>query len=287
MNKCLYILILSVILASCSSRKSATITAYTPAPTVQGPAMPQSDIIKELCATASRYGSWQRMRIPVKVELAAPQSVSVSGTAVMERDKSIHISLRYFGFEIGWLYLTSDSITIADKYHKRHIAESVRPFLANVPVTVANVQDLLLGRMFAVGSSASITDKEISRGTAGFDRLYYFIPYETPEQTFGCGFALSQPSATSESLTVSNAVIGIDPVPVECSYGSVTSTKAGDMASSVTIAYQTGKTPLKATFEWNFSKAQWNSDVTPPRVKVSGYTRVTLPEILTMLKKFQ
>lgn len=272
-------------LTSCgSSRKAAndpSAARYSGASAVA-----PSDLKTEISTIASAYGEWERLRLPVKVEMESPKSNSVSGTATMVRDRAIHISLRFFGFEVGWMYLTPDSITIADKHNKRYMSEVIRPFLAGAPVTIANVQDLILGRMFEMGSSTALTPAQAARGTAELDRECYFIPREDASSPFSCGFALIPSASEISPLMLLAAVIGGGKgEPVQVKYDGATSTPAGPMSTSATLSYTTGKTPLEATLRWNFDKARWDNDVELPSVSVRGYSRVTLDMIMTMISK--
>lgn len=280
MNKILAIVV-ALALCACGSKKGATAGADYGHPSTSAPIMEAPQIKAGVAQIAEGYGQWQKLRIPVKVEVEAGKSLSASGTAVMVRDKSIHLSLRYWGIEIGWLYLTADTITIADKYHKRYMKEAVKPFMANVPVTVANVQDLLLGRMFAIGSSNALTDAEAAAGSAGYDDIYFFIPQENGGEKYSCGFGLQ--TTTPASFSLAFTVIGAGDRPVQCSYASPIQASPGTVSPTVTMAYTTGKTPLKASFEWNFDKSRIDGAVSEPRISLEGYSRVSLETIMKMI----
>lgn len=270
----------SAAVASCSSSRRTAVQG-----TQQAPAAPIATNWKaEATSIAASYGTWERLRMPVKVELRSPKSVSISGTATLIRNSSIHISLRYFGFEVGWMHLTSDSVTIADKYHKRYLSEAITPFLAGAPVTIANVQDLLLGRMFEMGASTSLTATQVSQGTTeADDGIYYFIPRESASSPFTCGFALIPSASELSPLMLTGAVIGGENHPVEVRYAAATATKAGPMTTAASLSYTTGKTAIDATLHWNFDKSRWGADVDLPSVSVAGYSRVTLDMIMSML----
>lgn len=271
--------VIAVSLASCRSSRQVTAPASTPANAM---AADWSTGVKNI---ASAYGNWQQLRLPVKIELKSPKTVSISGTATMIRDRAIHISLRYIGFEVGWMYLTSDSITIADKYHKRYMTEAFRPFLAGAPVTIANVQDLLLGRMFEMGSATALTPAQASKGTADIDGMYYFLPREEASNPFSCGFAFIPSASDISPMMLVAAVIAGKGEPIEVKYGSTAATEAGPMSASATLSYTTGKTPVEATLRWNFDKSRWGADVELPSTSVRGYSRVTLDMITAMISK--
>ncbi|MDE6384247.1 MAG: DUF4292 domain-containing protein [Paramuribaculum sp.] len=270
--------------SSCGSSRKIAADSSTVDYTVASAAA-ASDLKTEISTVASAYGEWERLRLPVKVELTSPKSMSVSGTATMIRDRAIHISLRFFGFEIGWMYLTPDSITIADKHNKRYMSEAIRPFLADAPVTIANVQDLLLGRMFEIGSATALTPAQAAKGTAELDLECYFIPGNETSANFSCGFALIPSASEISPLLLLATVIGGKGEPVQVKYDDATLTPAGPMSTAATLSYSTGKTPLEATLRWNFDKSRWGNDVELPSVSVRGYSRVTLDMIMAMISK--
>lgn len=271
--------------ASCGSARKAT----SGHPTSQGQttaSISHTQWERQLADIASSYGTWERMRLPVKVDIQSPKNISVSGNAVMVRNKCIHISLRTFGIEIGWLYLTADSVTVVDKYHKQYVSEGIASFLANAPLTIANVQDVLLGRMFEIGQSTSLTSAQVSRGEADCQNsLYCFIPRIDGSSPFSCGFSFIPSASELSPFAIANAVIGGAARPVNVSYGPTLDTPSGPMASECTLAFDTDKSHLEAALRWNFSKARWNNDVQIPAMKVAGYTRISLNQIMSLIQK--
>ena len=147
---------LALLLAGCgSSKKSGKSNEYSPETGSVTPGAVSTDDCRQVLAN---YGLWQRLKTPVTLRLYSPKSVSISGNAVMERGKSIMISLRFLGMEIGSLYVTNDSIQIIDKFNKRYVKEPLAQLLAGFPVNISNVQDLLLGRPFLLGSERPVAD---------------------------------------------------------------------------------------------------------------------------------
>lgn len=63
----------------------------------------------------------------------------------MVNDRSIHISLRMLGFEVGAAYITGDSLFAYAKLQKVYVAESIRDALGGINATVGDVQSLLIG----------------------------------------------------------------------------------------------------------------------------------------------
>ncbi len=73
-------------------------------------------------------------------------SLSASGRATLVRDSLIHISLRFFGMEIAQLRADRDSAWLIDKYHKIYTSVPLAKLTAASDMTLADVQELLLGR---------------------------------------------------------------------------------------------------------------------------------------------
>lgn len=222
---------------------------------------------------------WRNVKLPVTVRLTEPRSLSISGTAVMERDKSLSISLRFLGMEIGSLCVKDDSITVIDRFNKAYFKADVVSLLDGFPATTGNLQDLLLGHIFVPGRNKvkasdfgiAITEEPslwtASGGVRDFDVKY--------------SFAFREP-AVLKALAVS--VAGASPVSI--AYGDVFSSSAGDFASTVSVEAPAGKTPVKATVEWNFRKAQWNvkEGLADKSVVPSGYSRISPDAVMKMLK---
>ena len=71
----------------------------------------------------------------------------------MQRDRSVHLSLRFLGMEVASLMVTRDSIFALYKLERLYFAESISDLLGGFPATVGNVRDLLLGRAFILGDT--------------------------------------------------------------------------------------------------------------------------------------
>lgn len=249
----------------------------------------QSDILKggfsvrdaesALSARIAGYGMWRNVKLPVTVRLTEPRSLSISGTAVMERDKSLSISLRFLGLEIGSLCVKDDSITVIDRFNKAYFKADVVSLLDGFPATTGNLQDLLTGHVFVPGKNKvkasdfgiAITD-DPSLWTASGEVRDFDVKYS---------FAFREP-AVLKALAVS--VAGASPVSI--AYGDVFSSSGGDFASTVSVEAPAGKTPVKATVEWNFRKAQWNvkEGLADKSVVPSGYSRISPEAVMKMLK---
>lgn len=258
-------------MAGCSSSKNAARPAASSSAPVKG-----STPFGSMLAT---YGDWSSLRVPVTLRVSGPKNISIGGTATMVRDKSLAISLRFFGMEIGSLYVGSDSLVVIDKVNRQYMVQPVGDALAGFDVNISNLQDLLLGRVFLLGK------EKLTPSMASDFRI----------EDNADGMLLSprrQPSPLSYSFMVSGGVLNLLTVdrgsgePVTCTYADPLETGSGSVAGSATIAAMLKDNPVQLEFDWNFSKARWNDPDDVKELKVpSGYTRRTAAEILNTAKK--
>ncbi|MDE7443802.1 MAG: DUF4292 domain-containing protein [Muribaculaceae bacterium] len=96
-------------------------------------------------AEASQPEQWTTFSAPLKVKLESPKKVNISGRCTMERGKSILLSVRMLGMEIGNAYVTPDSVYVLDKIHKYLLAESLDEVLNGNYVEFTALQELLTG----------------------------------------------------------------------------------------------------------------------------------------------
>ena len=271
------LLLLSVGAVSCRSGRNA-VGGASQSGSQQGD-FTVRDAESSLSSRIAGYGMWQNVKLPVTVRLSEPRSLSISGTAVMERNKSLSITLRFLGMEIGSLCVKDDSITVIDRFNKAYFKSDVMSLLDGFPATTGNLQDLLLGHIFVPGKN-KVKASDFVIALAGEPSLWT-ASGEIGDFDVRYSFAFREP-AVLKALAVS--VDGASPVSI--AYGDVFSSSAGDFASMVTVEAESGKTPVKATIEWNFRKAQWNikGGLADKSVVPSGYSRVSPEAVMRMLK---
>lgn len=270
----LWLLVVSAgfgMIVSCRSAKS-TVTA-------PGTEISSRQLGVRYAGVAESYGQWERLKIPVSLRVVQPKKLNVSGTAVMQRGKSIALSFRFFGMEVASVYITPDSVCAIDRMHKQYISEPLADMIAGFPVNMENLQDLLLGRMFILGES-DVTPgmaKELTLAVAPSGESWTAVPRKAP-RGISCMFTFS----AADRLTELSAGYGDYP-PVSFAYTDHSATPAGAMASVVDVEAHAGKTMLEIGLEWNFAKARWNDDVeiSPFRIP-RGYTRILGRDLMKM-----
>lgn len=104
---------------------------------------------KETAQVQQPAATWSNFSAPVKIQLESPKKFSISGRATLVRDKSIYISLRMLGLEVGTLYVTPDSVFATEKLHRYIVRESLAKVLEGRDIPFAQLQDLLIGEQSA------------------------------------------------------------------------------------------------------------------------------------------
>lgn len=226
------ILTLTLVVASCgSSRKGALETS---------PGYGQGAEI-----------TWTDMSVPVSVAVTSPSRLSASGTLTMERDRYIHLSLRFLGMEVGAAYVTSDSVFAYSKLQRIYIAESISQALAGADLSLGTMQKLITGQPLALPS-----------GSAGTRIAVKTLPSTGQPLEI----TVTHPSGRSAELTY---------VPLEDT----------PLAESFNVEVTTGKTPLRASMTLNWHRASIDTGSSRSFSIPSGYRRVAGADLIKSLGK--
>ncbi|WP_303041674.1 DUF4292 domain-containing protein, partial [Duncaniella muris] len=173
----LLITLTALLASSCRSGRNAAGSNTGDYSQNTGKTLSQSQLKTMLNSLSDSYGTWSDVKIPLTLRLKSPKKISIGGTLTMQRDRSVHLSLRFLGMEVASLMVTQDSIFALYKLERLYFAESISDLLGGFPATVGNVQDLLLGRAFILGD----TPLAPSRCTlAGTPENWTITPSGTP-----------------------------------------------------------------------------------------------------------
>lgn len=278
-------LILLAALYSCGSKKQVAASSSASASSYTSSSSFSASSSSDAAIVANYSPSWDRLQLPITLRLRQPKSISLSGTAIFDRGRSLTISLRFpiIG-EVAAVQLTADSVIAIDKVSKNFVAEPLSGVLAGYPVTVADIQDLLLGRPFLIGSSDPIS-KTISK----FDlepsstgrSAWLMIPKSHPD-AIEYGFSLDD-----MFRLVAMVVKAGSREPVAVTYSSPVSTSSGIFASTLSFSAVLGKTSIDFSVESSFGKAKWNSDVQLRELSVpKNYSRLSSASLMKVLTSF-
>lgn len=233
-------------------------------------------------ATESYYNmvdsckEWHDVTMPVKVELKSPSSMSVSGRARMVKDESLYISFRVFGMEVAQLYVDQDSIHATYKLKKMYISESLSEIKGNFPLTLGNLQDIMLGRAFLIGDNHLERSDIKSFSLVNTDgKSWNLIPRAAPSgKNYGFRFSATNLIDRLVAYTTDESVL------VTCEYTEHQTTPAGAFARKTDISVNKGDRNIEAALVWNLGNASWDTGVVNEWQAPKGYTRLPLNKVL-------
>ena len=266
----LLITLTALLASSCRSGRNAAGSNTGDYSQNTGKTLSQSQLKTMLNSLSDSYGSWSDVKIPLTLRLKSPKKISIGGTLTMQRDRSVHLSLRFLGMEVASLMVTQDSIFALYKLERLYFAESISDLLGGFPATVGNVQDLLLGRAFILGDTP----------LAGTPENWTITPSGSPSG-MSYAFTLSTPTGNLESLTVTPATRK----PLTAEYTDFATGPVGPFAATTLLTAAGGKTTLSAQLELNARRAEWNTGATKNWSTPKGYTRIKAADILKIVTK--
>ncbi len=262
-------------LAGCRSTKGGT---------GQGSIVTDLPLKERYESVVSGYGGWTDVSVPVSVEIDAPARFSISGRIKMVRGKSVDVSLRMLGFEVGRIYATSDSVYGMIKPSKVYMAESLKEIFPGMPFTIGNLQELLLGRMFIMGKpSLTVRDYGKFELQTAMDGWGAF-PKNRPDMLqYAFGFTSGNVMACMELGVVKS---GGDAVLARGDYASPYSEgKRGCFPGDFSIVCSKGdKTVVDGSLTWKWRSASWDEGNIPVWSVPKGYRRVKGADLMKNLK---
>lgn len=277
--KILPILLLTILFAGCRSQKGAVEAGGD---TREGVAIPANTALNSRYTMLTEsWKPWTDMEVGLKVSLNSPAKLNASGKAWMKRGEWISISVRMLGFEVATLWVDRDSVVAVDKFHKKYISEPTSRLLGDADVTLEDMQDLLTGRAFLVGSgTAKVTDRKLfdfEEATNG----WYLLPRRQPRR-FDYGFLASNTNNALRGAIIEVKGFGSVATRYEDIFESRTS---GWFAQEVTVETTRGK-KLSATLKWDFNGAKFNTGVTKICRIPDNCERIEASALTSLLKSF-
>lgn len=208
---------------------------------------------RKAVTSESNYG-WTRLSLPIKIKIDEPQRFSIGGTATFERDSSVVFSFRMLGMEVAAMQIRSDSVLVVDKYHKQYISAPTEEIVSELNLDMADIQDLLLGRVPTHNSrrvkNHSITIKE------------------------------------SEGMIENISITPENQKPVTIDFSQAVMTDRGKIAEEMSYTGRIGNHPLSISIVWSPEKSKWDADVNVKELSVGrGYKRIPAENLKRMLQQ--
>ncbi|MDE5572648.1 MAG: DUF4292 domain-containing protein [Muribaculaceae bacterium] len=272
----LVMLLMTMLLAGCRTSKPQKSLPVTPSEKSE---VQNMTFAERFDTIVGQYNDYNCFTAQFKLSVNAPQQISFSGRAYIERNKSIYLSLRKFGMEVARLYVTNDSLVAVDRFNKRYVAESLNDVLVHCPITIGNIQSLLTGQVFEPG------DKKPRASHFDIDRQsengqWIALPKDLPSG-FEAGYVFSDEADRLLAFAVKS-----ESTVFLTRYLDYVTSPVGSLAGDVDIRVQGIKIPLEITIDWIWNGSVWNKPsemkqfVYPDR----GYQRIAAGDLLKLLK---
>lgn len=270
----------AIMAAGCSTMKHTRTESSLPEATTATTAKQHGAILKALVDNPQ---TWDQLQVPVKITLVKPQRFSISGRLYMIRGERIYASMRFMGIEVATLDVQPDSIHFYDKFHRKYVAESIASLMGSANVTIGDLQDLLLGRLW-MSNTSPLTAEALEKSSAisWSDRQIRI----TPNKSLGnasYSFIVDRQTMSLDSLTFCSRKAAEAP-KVEIAYSSPLTTDFGMVMQSITASVSQIKTPVEASITTNFKSVKWQANSAAWDNRPQGYDRVSLSKLITTLK---
>lgn len=239
----------------------------------------QQGIVSKGVQEYAQYGDWTSLVSGGKVSVATSggKSISSSMQLKMVKGKSISISMRpLLGIEVARVYIADDEIVIIDRIHKVYVKEKASLLTSGVPVDVATLQDIMLGRPHLIGKgtfSASMAgDVELKQ--SGSDS------YITPKAQYE-GFTYRYAFDANKNIKgLEVSVVGGQSV-YTVNYNDVETSLAGKVATETSVNTEiNGKTLM---LDMTLKNLTWNTDFNDSFEIPSGYSQASGSSIIKAL----
>ena len=277
-----------LLMTACHSTKQSPSQDYAPASEVSNQTGKTADVTPSAPVgitqgLAAQYdNSWTDLSVPVTLNVVTPASRSISGRVTMVRDRNIRISATVLGMEIGAVYIDKDSVFMYERIKKTYMAESLISITKTTGMTVGDIQALLMGRLFSLGSGpvdaataqnftteTSPTGKQVLLPAGGSHIDFGFLADEVDGTPILMG-AVAQKGDN-------NLII---------SYLKPYISAVGPVAGEVSVlGNQIAETILSGSIIWKWDSAKWNTGNAPTTFNIPrGFSRVNASTLLKALK---
>lgn len=268
MNRVIISCLAAALLVGCGSSKKASIISKNENLPAGASLSDHFDYI------TTNYPDWDDVSANITVAVTSPSQVKVSGKATMVRDKSIDLSLRVFGMEMGRVLITPDSVYAMVKPSKIYLQESLKEFMSSYNFSVANIQQLLIGEMFLAGAP-DITPADVSQfKMEAFSEGWTAVPRR---QLKGVEYGFMINLTDNLQRVAGGNDRGQFSVDYETYTGQNT---AKGLAETTTFSVVLPKKEIAGEIYWKWDSARWNQGVATTWTTPRGYKRIRPSELM-------
>lgn len=243
---------------------AASVTAHAQQP------LPQAMTDSIVAEGTSLYGLWSRAEMTGKVTVPG-LFIRPSARIYMERDSLLSISIRApFLGEVAVIEATPKSLLAVNKMGRTYCFENLTELLNGMPVTLGNIQDALLSRIFIAGQGT------LSRHNASQIELYpddgggYIVIPSLQPSTSGFTYGFT----TDEDLSLSSIL-------VETTDGNISATAQyirSLQATAIEASFSSGRREFSLTLSLDAPK--WGANPPAAAEVTSRYRKLGLWEFL-------
>lgn len=231
-------------------------------------------------ALAALYASTPlgSVSVPVTVEITSPARAKISGNLYIASSQYIYFSARFLGIEVGTVMITPDSIYGKIKPGKMYLVEPVSALTSVLPVTLDQIQGLIMGRI-AIPGYAQIDNEAIKNCRFNQATEEWSVTPTRLPSSFDMTYVMSSSDNTIGQLIA--RVKGRADVTMNMSDYSVTA--IGNVPKYLSIDATVGEKSLGVNLEYNLSRLRTDVAIDKSWSAPRGYTRVSASQVIKAL----
>lgn len=226
---------------------------------------------------------WESVEVPFSMSLTEPQRLSLSGRARIVYGKSIELSIRMLGIEVGRVVVNNDSVFALYRIDKVYLSENIESITNVMPATMANLQDMLIGQPFTLGGK---TLSQSSVGSVILEReldIFSLTPKIQPDE-LSYGFtAKCAPDITLARFAAVTQQKSARVIADYTPYGELT--PAGPLAETTSLSIECETLKVSAKLTWKWRNARWNTRIETDCTAPSSYHKISARSLLKSLHK--
>ncbi|MCM1021456.1 MAG: DUF4292 domain-containing protein [Muribaculum sp.] len=240
-------------------------------------------IEQQYAQLTSSISDWTSVDVPFSLSLTKPQRISLSGRARFVQGEAIDLSLKMLGIEVARIVIRTDSVFALYRIDRVFIAENIRSLTKIMPSSIANLQDLFLGRPFLIGGASLSQNDKIKVDLSTELSVMTIVPKkQSSEFTYGFVAGTNQTTFLTRFAAIAPSV----PIEILVDYSPYNgATPAGVLAESTSLNIESGKTSVIAKMNWKWNNAKWNSTSAITWQIPSGYRKIPAAQLLKSLDK--